>query len=197
MAQLLAKTDDLVLCGEANGVDSARVAIQQQLPDLVLLDLTLDRHLAFELLLELKRDLPAVKVLVISRHDEPAYVERVLRFGACGFVSKGEPPKVILQAVRAVLAGGQFISGRLAGPPVLRVPADMADLDVDGLTDLSSRELQVFQMLGAGQSIKEIAHFLKLSPKTVETYRDHLKRKLKQPDSAQLLRLASNWSERG
>lgn len=195
LAQLLNKTDAFICCGDADGVESARSAVRKLVPALVLLDLTLGEEDAFGLIREWKQMLPAMKVVVISRHDEAVFAERSLRCGADGFVTKAEPPAVILQAMGAVLAGERFVSGKLAAQVWKRINEGRGDKVARGMESLSARESQVFHLLGEGQSNKAIAQLLALSPKTVETYRDNLKRKLGLPDSASLLRYATKWCE--
>lgn len=96
----------------------------------------------------------------------------------------------------AVLAGERFVSGKLAAQVWKRINEGRVDKGARGMESLSARESQVFHLLGEGQSNKAIAQLLALSPKTVETYRDNLKRKLGLPDSASLLRYATMWCER-
>lgn len=196
LAQLLDKAPGLKCCGYADGVDSARKAVGKLLPDLVFLDLTLGEDDAFVLIREWKKAMPTMKVLVISRHDESVYAERALYCGADGFVTKAEPPEVIMQSVTAVLAGERFVSGKLAAQVWKRLGGRKRDKEAHGMESLSARESQVFRLLGEGKNSKEIAQILSLSPKTVETYRDNLKRKLSLPDALSLVRHAAMWSER-
>lgn len=196
LTQLLDKAPGFKCCGDADGLDSARKAVGKLLPDLVFLDLTLGEDDAFVLIREWKKAMPAMKVLVISRHDEPVYAERALHCGADGFVTKAEPPEVIMQSVGAVMAGERFVSGKLSAMVWKRLGGGKKDKETHGMESLSARESQVFRLLGEGKNSKEIAQILSLSPKTVETYRDNLKRKLSLPDALSLVRHAAMWSER-
>lgn len=196
LTQLLDKAPGLACCGDADGVESARQAVGRLLPDLVFLDLTLGEDDAFILIREWKEAMPAMKVLVISRHDEPVYAERALHCGADGFVTKAEPPEVIMQSVNAVMAGERFVSGKLAALVWKRLVGGKRGRETYGMESLSTRESQVFRLLGEGKNSKEIAQLLSLSPRTVETYRDNLKRKLSLPDALSLVRHAAMWSER-
>ncbi len=196
LTQLLNKTDDLVCCGEADGVASARAAMTQLTPDFVLLDLSLGDGDGFALISEWKAALPAMKVVVISRHDEVVYAERSLRVGADGFVTKEESPDEVLRCIRLVLSGRRYVSDKIAVQVTKRLAEPSPSRGREGIEGLSDRELQVFRMLGEGLNNKEIAQRLELSPKTVETYRDNIKRKLGLPDSVSLIRHAANWSDR-
>lgn len=196
LAALLNKTPDLECCGEADGVETARLAVKRQTPDFVLLDLSLGDGDGFELIAEWKRAMSVMKVVVISRHDEAVYAERSLRVGADGFITKEETPEEILRAVRLVLGGKRYVSDKIAIQVMKRLSEIPQGRGREGIEGLSDRELQVFRMLGEGRNNKEIAQQLTLSPKTVETYRDNIKRKLGLPDSVSLIRHAANWSDR-
>lgn len=196
LTHLLNSTSDLACCGEADGMATARAAVTKHTPDFVLLDLSLGDGDGFELIAEWKRTLPAMKVVVISRHDEVVYAERSLRVGADGFITKEELPEEILRSVRLVLEGKRYVSDKIAGQVAKRLAESPSGKGREGIEGLSARELQVFRMLGEGRNNKEIAQQLTLSPKTVETYRDNIKRKLGLPDSVSLIRHAANWSDR-
>ena len=196
LTQLLNKTADLECCGEAEGVVTARAAVTKLAPDCVLLDLSLGDGDGFELVTEWKRTLPAMKVVVISRHDEAVYAERSLRAGADGFITKEESPEEILRSIRLVIGGRRYVSDKIAAQVMKRLSESPIRKGRDGIEGLSDRELQVFRMLGEGRNNKEIAQLLTLSPKTVETYRDNIKHKLGLPDSVSLIRHAANWSDR-
>ncbi len=196
LAQLLNKSADLECCGEADGVGTARAAVRELAPDFTLLDLSLGDGDGFGLIAEWKSAAPAMKVVVISRHDEAVYAERSLRAGADGFVTKEEPAEEVLRCIRLVLDGHRYVSEKIASQVARRLTEVPSSRGREGIEGLSSRELQVFRMLGEGRNNKEIAEQLSLSPKTIETYRDNIKRKLGLPDSVSLIRHAANWSDR-
>jgi len=123
-------------------------------------------------------------------HDESLYAERALRAGARGYIMKQEAPKVLLAAIRMVLGGEVYLSEKMRNTLLQRMVGgskSQGKLPMDRLTD---RELEVFRMIGAGLSVKEIAEKLVLSVKTVEAHREHLKEKLNCKSSAELLRFA-------
>ena len=196
LTQLLNKTTDLECCGEADGVKTARAAVGTLDPDFVLLDLSLGDGDGYELIGEWKRARPAMKIVVISRHDEAVYAERSLRSGADGFITKEESPENVLRSLRVVIGGQRYVSQKLAAQVEKRLCEQPGVRNRDGIESLSDRELQVFRLLGEGRNNKEIAQQLNLCPKTVETYRDNIKRKLGLPDSVSLIRHAANWNDR-
>lgn len=196
LVRLLEGTPDFKCCGEASGVASARAAIKLQQPELVLLDLSLGDGDGFALIGEWTRAFPELKILVISRHEESLYAERSLRAGAHGYVTKDENSAEVLRAIRLVARGQRYVSQCMAAQVARRLAEPPSRTGRAGLEALSDRELQVFRMLGEGLNNKAIAEQLELSPKTVETHRDNLKRKLGLPDAVSLIRHAANWSDR-
>jgi DNA-binding NarL/FixJ family response regulator len=182
---------DLVCCGEAESSQPGLQAACQLNPDLVIVDLRLQREDGLELLKNLQVRLPTVRTLVLSQKDESVYAQPALRAGAAGYIMKEEATKELLQAIRAVLRGQIYLSSRLS---VLVLNKLLSGQSGDLITDkLSDRELQVFQFLGSGLSTQETAEQLHLSGKTVETYRENIKRKLGLPDAQSLVKAARNW----
>ena len=141
---------------------------------------------------------PGIPILVISMHDELIFAERALRAGASGFIMKHEPSKEVLSAVRAVLQGEIYLSGRMRvllsekglTPDPFRFLVPQAD------PPLSDRELHVFRLIGAGLATKQIAAALHLSVKTIETYRENLKVKLRLANARELLGAAKQWVDK-
>lgn len=139
---------------------------------------------------QLRAVAPDLPVLILSMHDESLYAERALRAGARGYIMKQEAPQTLLSAIRKVLTGEVYVSEKMGATLLQRIVGGKksgADLPMDRLTD---RELEVFSMIGTGQSMKEIADKLCLSVKTVEAHREHIKQKLNLKSSAELIRFA-------
>ncbi|MEN9574273.1 MAG: hypothetical protein RL514_2128 [Verrucomicrobiota bacterium] len=196
LVRLLEGAADLICDGEADGVASARAAIKRRLPEVVLLDLSLGDGDGFALIGEWRKTFPELKILVISRHEEAVYAERSLRAGATGYVTKDESSAEVLRAIREVAQGRRYVSECMAGQVTRRLEEVATPNGRSGMASLSERELQVFRLLGEGLNNKIIAEQLQLSPKTVETHLDGLKRKLGLPDAVSLIRYAANWSDR-
>jgi DNA-binding NarL/FixJ family response regulator len=186
----------LTCCGEAGSIAAARRLIQELRPDIVLLDLRLGDGDGIEFTREVTGEFPDLRILVVSQCGEETYAHRALRAGARGYVMKSEATDTVATAIEAILEGEVFL-GRNASARILRnLFPDPAARQKD-LHHLSDRELEVFQMLGAGLPPREIARSLGISPKTVDTYREHLKNKLGFLDGASLLRAATLWVETG
>jgi DNA-binding NarL/FixJ family response regulator len=190
LAQLINNEADLIVIGQGEDAFQSLRAIREAKPDLVLVDVSLKDSDGIELLKELKSQSPDLPALVVSMHDESLYAERALRAGAGGYVMKQEAPQTLLVAIRTVLSGQVYVSGKMGATLLKRMVAGKkrdGGLPMDRLTD---RELEVFRLIGAGKSVKEIAENLFLSVKTVEAHREHIKEKLNIKSSAELLRFA-------
>ena len=190
LAQLINSETDLVVCGQGEDAYQSLRSIREARPDLALVDISLKDSDGIELLKELRAAAPELPVLILSMHDESLYAERALRAGARGYIMKQEAPQTLLSAVRKVLRGEVYVSDKMGATLLQRIVGGRkaaGDLPMDRLTD---RELEIFRMIGAGQSVKEIADKLCLSVKTVEAHREHMKEKLNLKSSAELLRFA-------
>jgi len=190
LTQLIDNEPDLTICGQGEDTFGSLRAIKIAKPDLCLVDVSLKDGDGIELIKELKAQMPDIPVLMLSMHDEQLYAERALRAGARGYIMKQEPPTVVLAALRRVLDGQVYVSERMGATLLQRMvggKSAAATLPMDRLTD---RELEIFRMIGAGDSVKQIAEKLFLSTKTVEAHRAHIKEKLNLKSSAELLRFA-------
>ena len=190
LAQLLNSEADLTVCGQGEDAYGSLRAIKTALPDLVLLDVSLKDSDGLELLKELKVQHPELPVLILSMHDESLYTERALRAGARGYIMKHEPPAVLLSAIRKVLSGEVYVSEKMGATLLQRMVGGKKPSDALPMDRLTDRELEIFRMIGAGQTVKEIADKLFLSVKTIEAHREHIKQKLNLKSSAELLRFA-------
>jgi DNA-binding NarL/FixJ family response regulator len=187
----------LIVCGEAEDQRQALRVFLHTNPDLVLLDLTLRASHGLDLIKELVRHRPEVRVLVLSMHDESLHAERSIRAGAHGYISKQEPTRNLIKALRTVLSGKIYLSRqameRVTGK-IARVRRRRCGLYADMLTD---RELRVFELLGQGAGTRQVAEQLRVSMRTIETYRARIKEKLGLHGAAQLLQHAIRWVQTG
>ena len=192
--KLLSAQDHLESCGEADNVADAKRLVVSQKPDLMLLDLRLKSGDSLDLIKTLKVESPKLKILVISQHDEMLFAERALRAGASGYVMKENATDEILTAVRCVIAGELYFSHRVGEAAVRRSLTVKPEASRVGIERLSDRELQVFQLIGASFSTREIASQFNLSIKTIETHRENIKQKLSLQNAQELSRYAQNWA---
>jgi DNA-binding NarL/FixJ family response regulator len=193
LLQLINQQSDLMICGEADNTHAALALIANLKPDLAVVDLALKKSLGIELIKDIKVQHVALPVLVLSMHEESLYTERSLRAGARGYIMKDEPVDEILLAIRRVLNGRIYLShdmGTRLLSPLVNGGMDVSHSPVDRLSD---RELEVFQLLGKAYETRQIAETLRVSVKTVESYREHIKVKLNLGNSTQLIRRAVEW----
>jgi DNA-binding NarL/FixJ family response regulator len=195
LARLLNRQGDLACCGIVENAAATDFAVDEHLPDLVLLDLNFKDGDGISLIKSLRNKHPDLRVLVVSQFEDPTYAEASLKAGARGYITKNGTTKEILAAIRTVLSGIIYCnnSDRI---PLPKNGDDAVPPEVDGkAAGLTRRELEVLQLLGSGMRTKDIAVQLNLSIKTIETYREHLKEKLCLKNSSELVHFAICWSE--
>jgi DNA-binding NarL/FixJ family response regulator len=196
IAQLINRQNDLVVCGEEEDASKALSAIEKLKPDLVIADIALKDSSGLELMRNIKAQYPGLPVLVVSVHDESIYAEIAFRAGALGYLMKGEALEKIPAAIRRVLGGNIYVSDALAAKMLQQQVRGQADINESPVKGLSDRELEVFHLIGRWKKTKEIAGELHLSVKTVEYYREQIKKKLNLKDAAELTQYATSWVQR-
>ena len=179
------------ICGEADNIQDAMKLILKTQPDIAIVDLTLRGSNGLELIKDCRARGLDLKILVLSMHDEDLYAERVLRAGARGYISKTEPSAEVIKAIRRVLKGEAYVSGRVTSRLLDRISGKPRE--VKGIESLTDRELEVFNMLGRGKKIREIAQLLHLGETTVDTYRTRIREKLGLRSSTELFLRAGDW----
>ena len=181
------------VCGLAIDETTTRELAEKHHPDLLVIEPFLGHHDGIFILKQLAARFPRVRILAVSRQREEIYAERALRAGASGYWMKTSTREELIRALDMVLAGEVYVSSRIASRIVHEV--------VNGRTpypkvpNLTDRELHVFTLNGAGLGTSRIAQELGISPKTVETYHEHIKLKLGYRDAIALRRGAREWFE--
>lgn len=186
---------DLTVCAQASTAEDALGIVESEEPDLVIVDVSLPGMSGLELIKQIHAIRPAMKTLVVSRHDESLYAERAIRAGARGYVMKLEAADVMVKAIRRVMNGGIYVSEEINERLLLGMAAGHEMLSQSPLEVLSDRELEVFELTGRGYGTRDIAERLHLSVKTVESYRARIKTKLNLGSAAELMQHAVQWVE--
>ena len=171
---------------EAASGREALAAFREDQPDVVILDLSMPGIGGLEVITRLKIENPAVRILVLSMHQEAMYATRALQAGAAGFMSKNAPADRLLEAVKRVAAGHSYIEHEIAQELALANIRTMGN----PLQNLSSREFEILRLLAEGSSLGQIADAVGVSYKTVANTCGQIKAKLAVPRTADLVRIA-------
>lgn len=164
-------------------------------PDLAVVDISLPGMSGLELVKHLASRDPDLKILVVSRHDESLYAERVIRAGAKGYVMKLEAGEQLVSAIKKILKGGIYVSDEVSEKLLMGMARGNKEMNTSPIDQLSDRELEVFEFTGKGNTTREIAEKLHLSVKTVESYRARIKTKLNLNNATELMMHAVKWVE--
>lgn len=185
--QILEKAVDLAQVGEAGSAAEAMRLVRQQAWDFAILDIALPDRSGIELLKLVRNERPRLPVLMLSMYAEDQYAVRAMRAGAAGYLTKESAPDELASAVRKIAAGGKYITASLAEKLALALDdnADRAPHE-----QLSDREYQVLVLIASGRSTSEIADELKLSVKTISTYRTRILDKMDMKHNAELTHYA-------
>jgi len=194
LARLINYEMDLEVCATAGTAAGAAQEVEQQKPDLVIIDVSLGKGASgLELIKDLSSRHRRLKMLALSTHDETLYAERALRAGAKGYVMKQEPTDHVMQAIRKILNGEVHLSKRMSDRLLHKMTQPHSAPTISDIETLSDRELEVYRLLGQGRGTRQIAAELHLSISTVETHRAHIKEKLNLNSTPELLRHAVEW----
>ncbi|HZJ00357.1 MAG TPA: response regulator transcription factor [Gemmatimonadaceae bacterium] len=175
----------ITVVGEAATAAELFRLMSQAAVDVVLLDVSMPGATFVETVVELRQTHPTVRILVLSVHPEDQWAVRALRAGASGYLTKDRSPEQLVQAIRRVARGGKYVSETLADQ--LAGLADRGRMRAAHEL-LSDREFEVLRALGSGMTVKDVAHQLHLSAKTVSTYRTRLLEKMGLHSTADLVR---------
>jgi len=173
--------------GEASTAQQALEQVWKKEWDVALLDITLPGRSGLDLLKEVKAARPKLPVLILSVHPEDQFAVRVLKAGAGGYLTKESAPEELVNAVRKILAGGQYVSPTLAEKLALGLRRDSTRAPHETLSD---REYEVMCCIASGKTVAEIAGELSLSPKTISTYRARVLEKLGVKNNSEIIRYA-------
>jgi DNA-binding NarL/FixJ family response regulator len=190
LGRLINDQPDLAMCGEAESPAEAMRLLATAKPDVAIVDLTLKGGDGLELCKQIRERFGTLPVLVISMHDESLYAERALKAGARGYVMKQEPQEIVMTALRTVAKGNVYLSAKMSAKLLQSFSGAKSDKDLPPLERLTDRELEIFRLIGDGQSVRTMAEKLFLSTKTIEAHKEHIKQKLNLKSSNELLQYA-------
>ena len=183
---------DLQVVGEAQDGRQAIAQIKKLLPDVVLMDIAMPLLNGLEATRQLVKAAPATKVIMLSAHSDDAYVKNAIESGAVGFLLKQTSAQDVCRAIREVHKGKTFFSPSISKRIDHLNPQSItrAGMFKKSATHLTSREIEVLQLIAEGKANKETAAHLGIGMKTVEKHREHVMQKLDIHDTAGLTRYA-------
>ena len=192
LRMLINAQPDMEVVGEAeDGIEATRV-IQTENPNVAILDVTMPRSGGLDAIKEIVARNRSTRILLLTMHEEPAYLRTALAAGATGYVLKKSVDADLLSAIRAVHRGRTYVDSELAEILVRDAISRDGSTDSAAGSVLSDRELQVLKLVAEGFSSREIAEQIYISTKTVETYRARFAEKLGLKSRAQIVRYALN-----
>jgi DNA-binding NarL/FixJ family response regulator len=177
---------EYLICGECADGESALAMILDLAPDFAILDINMPKLSGLEVVRHVRRANCPTKLIILSIQRETGVIQELFRSGADGYVLKDGPARHLFDAIAYVRDGGTYLT------PLLRPNESKGRGQRDPLADLSAREYEVFCQLVDGRRPRDIAAILEISPKTVDTYRSSIMRKLKVDGIAGLVRFAIN-----
>ena len=188
LARILNDSGKVSVVAQASNSASALEAVQESKPDVVVLDYSMPNQAAPLVIERLLREDPAVKVLVLTVHENVHYAVRVLEAGALGYLIKSAAVDELVEGIETVHTGNVYLSPKVS-PDVLahlRRPRR----ERVGLASLSQREFDLLRLMGAGKPLQECAKQMKVSTSTASTYRGRIMEKLNLASTAELVRFA-------
>ena len=188
LRNLVRAEPDFELLGEASSGLAALKLIREKRPDVAVLDISMPELNGIVLSRRLAADMPTLRLLVLTLHEDRAYLNQALEAGVQGYVLKRSAPENLVQAIRAVMVGGLYIDPAIAGRVFSAKRSSASKSEAPALTD---RETEVLKLAALGFTNKEIASRLDVGVKSVETYKARGLEKLGLKTRAELVRYAS------
>ena len=194
LTQLITMEGAYAVCGQAEDAGEAVRFLEANPVDLAIVDISLKDSSGIDLIREIRSRWPKLPVIVLSMFTQSSYVERAFQAGANAYVTKAEVSSTILDAIKQVLGGNPFVSKSLAPEMMSKLLSGRMSAGRYPVDRLSDRERQIFELIGQGLRTSEIAGKLDVSSKTVESHREHIKRKLNIDSAGDLLKYAIEWA---
>ena len=183
---LLSGDPEIEIIAELESGEEANQQARELKPDVIVMDLSMPGMGGLEAIRRIKAKNPEIRILVFTMHDNVSFVEHAMEAGASGYITKNNAPNVLLQAVRQIAEGAQYIEPGLEEEMKVQHKLGKGS----ALSNLSHREFQIFTLFAEGLNANDIANDLSLSVKTVANYQTQIKEKLGVNSTTELVKLA-------
>ena len=191
LGMLIRAEADLEIVGEATSGPDALQLIRDTSPDIAIIDISLPLMNGSVLARQISADVPSTGIIVLTQHEDRAYMSQALDAGARGYVLKKSASQCLVNAIRGVLVGGLYVDPAMAAQLFLPAGRPMASKAVGKPVSLAARETEVLKLVATGLTAKAIAKQLDLSLSTIETYKTRAAEKLGITSRAEIVRYAS------
>lgn len=193
IAMKAADIDEIEVVGTSEEASEGFAEIEERDPDVALVDISLGGIDGLTLTRSIRSEIPETRVLIFSKYEEPLYAKRSIRAGASGYLPKSSPIPEVMEAIKSISDGGIHLRRDILSD-LLNETIRGDKTSEQGIQSFTDREMTVFQMLGDGDTVPQIADHLNLSRKTVETYRRRAKKKVGCDTVHELVRYAVLWT---
>tara|TARA_B100000497_G_scaffold95824_1_gene107545 strand:- start:22959 stop:23591 length:633 start_codon:yes stop_codon:yes gene_type:complete len=185
---MLKKDENFKIVGKANNGAELYKTLEEEEPDILIMEIDMPQINGINALRSIKQKFPELRVLIFSTHPEEIYALRAIKSGAAGYVPKSASSKILLKAINQIRKGGIFLNEELTSTFTTRNVGETSA--ISRYKKLSSREIEVLNLLSSGKRNKDIASALSINEKTVSTYKTRLLKKLKVDNLADLIHQA-------
>ena len=182
---MLKKSNDFTIVGKANNGEELFESLESIKPDILIMEIDMPQINGINVLRSIKTEFPATRIMIFSQHPEEIYALRAIKSGAAGYVSKTASTKLFIKALKQIAKGGIFLNEELTTTFTSRNVGESSA--ISRYKKLSSREIEVLNLLSSGKRNKDIANALDINEKTVSTYKTRLLKKLKVDNMADLI----------
>lgn len=185
---MLRKHDQFSIIDKVSNGEELLLSLEENTPDILILEIDIPQTNGINILRTIKASYPKLRILIFSAHPEEIYALRAIKTGAAGYVSKSAPTKLFVKAIKQIAKGGIYLNEELTTTFTSRNVEESSALS--RYKKLSSREIEVLNLLSSGKRNKDIANALDINEKTVSTYKTRLLKKLKVDNLAELINQA-------
>lgn len=190
---MVAKEETLLFAGEADTLKEGLPKVKECRPHVALVDLSLPDGSGFDLIRDIREQIPETRVMVLTMHSKTTHIVKALEAGAMGYISKESASETLVSGIHAVAMGEYFLDSKVSKSVVKRLmntgdAHSVRNVDYNALTP---REQEIMVLLAEGKSVRDISRKLFISPKTVENHRSNIMGKLDVHTSLELVRYAA------